>query len=129
MSLAASAVPTWGSRRADLAPQLSANSLDSLSSAVTSAGVSGLESIPMYASSWEPVMHVTGVDSPTPRGSNPTMSYWARTLSLTTDRAARAYWMPEPPGPPGLMSREPARLPVAGRRITLSSMRSPEGFV
>lgn len=83
-------MPTWGSSRADLAPQLSANSFDSLSSAVTSAGVSGLESIPMYASSWEAVMHVTGVDWPTPRGSNPTTSNWARTLSLTTDRAARA---------------------------------------
>jgi len=44
-------------------------------------------------------------------------------------RASWAYWTPDPPGPPGLTTSDPIRVPgpVAGSRITGSEKRRHAG--
>ena len=37
--------------------------------------------------------------------------------------------MPDPPGPPGLMNRDPTESPVAARFFTAISMVSPPGLL
>ncbi|SKU41686.1 Uncharacterised protein [Mycobacteroides abscessus subsp. abscessus] len=67
-----------------------------------------------------------GVEPPTPRGSNPTMSKLcpiAESPSLAPIPAARS--TPDPPGPPGLTRSAPTRLPVAGTLSTASSATAP----
>lgn len=53
----------------------------------------------------------TGLLSPTPRGSKPMRSYVARAASGSICRMPSGMESPGPPGPPGLESRTPWRLP------------------
>ena len=79
------------------------------SSSARSAAESGVGSTLKSWSMLSSVRHRTGEDAPMPRGSNPTMSYAARTAGENAKSESWAYCTPDPPGPPGLMSREPIR--------------------
>ena len=102
----------------------------SASSVERSAAESGVGSALKSRSMSELLRHCTGLDAPMPRGSKPTMSYAARTAGEKTNDAYWAYSTPEPPGPPGLMTREPMRLPgsVAGALRSARVKRSPFGL-
>jgi hypothetical protein len=75
------------------------------------------------------LMHSTGVDSPTPRGSRPTTS---KRLSTSTGRVSAdctAESVAEMPGPPGLTSSDPIRpvCPASTARTRKSCSVGPVG--
>ena len=81
-------------------------------------------------SSSGPVMQASaGSLAATPRGSKPTMSNRASTAEGNSLRAPSAYCTPEPPGPPGLITRSPTRWAgsVAGSLMTGRENRRPPG--
>ncbi len=49
-------------------------------------------------------------------------------LSTAYDRLSRTKSYPDAPGPPGLTSSDPRRLPVAGLRIRASLIDAFDGF-
>ena len=75
-------------------------------------------------------LHATGLLRPTPRGSNETMSKRSRTSGVSTDSSLGRSSMPDPPGPPGLMTRDPIRSAgaSAGWRATAIWMTVPPGW-
>ena len=102
----------------------------SLTTVASWALLTGLSVVAKYLSSCGPVRQWTaGVLPPTPRGSNPTTSNRARTAADTTWRACSAYWIPDPPGPPGLITSDPIRRAgsLAGSLITGSENRRQPG--
>src|SRR3954447_8463376 len=66
-------------------------------------------------------MHWTALDWPTPRGSKPIKSNRASSPGTSPARNGRKS-MPEAPGPPGLVSREPTRLCCAPERMRMRAM-------
>ncbi|OPZ53643.1 MAG: hypothetical protein BWY91_01886 [bacterium ADurb.BinA028] len=83
MSLAASTVETCASNAPPRALHPSASALAPLTKACSSARSSGVGSIPRKASRPASSRQSIGAESPTPRGSKPTMSYAARTGAPT----------------------------------------------
>jgi hypothetical protein len=67
----------------------------------------------------------TGVDFPTPRGSNPTTSYALSTSEPNRLGTESMKSRPEAPGPPGLVRSAPIRVPVAVWTLIARSM-SPD---
>lgn len=72
--------------------------------------------------------HTAGVEDPTPRGSNPTMSKRSLTDCGRPDNRETADSTPDSPGPPGLITSEPIFWPAAGNRIIARRATSPSGF-
>ena len=74
-------------------------------------------------------MHSTGVERPTPRGSNPTTSNRCSTCSGSVSARPIAVSAPEPPGPPGLTTSEPIRpvWPASTARTRNSGSVAPSG--
>lgn len=131
MSRAASSVETCGSSLPERSSQASAKPFDTVFSSLISASLSGLPSVAMNLSCSAVSRQRTGVESPTPRGSQPTTSNLRSSAGPRTNEAAAANWTPEAPGPPGLRKSVPI-LPVRSRAGTLrarSSMVSPAGLV
>ena len=76
------------------------------------------------------LMHCSGSDSPTPRGSKPTRSNRSSSCWLSAPTRPAARFTPEPPGPPGLTSSEPIRWlwESLRARTTKMSALSPAGW-
>src|SRR5690348_2134196 len=130
MSLAALAVPTYGSRAPDCFSQPRANSLLSDTTTPRGAVLPGVSEVAKNRSSSASDRQCTaGTEPPTPRGSKPATSNLARTAAETWLRACSAYWTPDPPGPPGLTTSDPIGVPgpVAASRITGSEKRRHAG--
>jgi hypothetical protein len=71
---------------------------------------------------------MVGVLAPTPRGSNPMRSKRSVIgLPDSPDAMAATKPVPDPPGPPGLSSREPIGSPVARWRSTAIDAVPPAG--
>ena len=74
--------------------------------------------------------HLTGVEAPTPRGSNPTTSYLSNISGLRLFDSLTASSMPEPPGPPGLTNRLPVGLPLLAGTLSMEIVIVlPPGFL
>jgi hypothetical protein len=75
------------------------------------------------------LMHSTGVDRPTPRGSTPTTSKRARTSVGRVSAACTAASVADWPGPPGFTCSDPIRsvCPARTARTRTSCRVSPEG--
>ena len=130
MSLAASSVDTWASSFRLFASQPDAMVRAAVTRSCSSARLSGVGSVPRKSSRAPSLRQSIGADSPTPRGSKPTMSKDERTARPTMKSADLAYCTPDPPGPPGLTTSEPILLPalVAGALSTLMAMSPPDGL-
>ena len=130
MSRATFRVPTYGSSAAEFCSQRSAYSLLCPTTVASWAPFAGASSVARYWSSCGPVRQLSaGSLAPTPRGSNPMMSNRASTAAGSSLRAPSAYWTPEPPGPPGLITNAPIRRDGsdAGSLTTGSENRLPSG--
>ena len=90
MSRATNGVPMFGVRSGELLLQRWPNRWDTRTVAAMSSSASGFGSTLRKRSSCRSVRHSMGVLLPTPRGSNPTMSYASSKGAFTTTRAARA---------------------------------------
>ncbi len=116
MSRAALTVPTWASRRPLPAWHSLTSWLSALSRALTPAGSTGASSTARYWSRLLPGPQRIGALRPTPRGSKPMRSKWARSVGFSWGATWGRKVRPEAPGPPGFRSRLPILVPVAGRR-------------
>ncbi len=117
----------WASSSASWVAQSSDTARASRSSSACSAGESGSGSAATNSVTVS-VPQVTGVESPTPRGSQPTRSNRRAILGLKGSSSTSS--TPEPPGPPGLATIVPIRSsagPVAARRATARSIVAPSG--
>src|SRR5690348_15742324 len=121
MSLAALAVPTYGSRAPDCFSQPRANNWLSDTTTARCAVLPGAPEVAKYRSSCASDRQCSaGIEPPTPRGSKPTTSNLARTAAEISLRAPIAYWTPEPPGPPGLTTSDPILVPGLAARSRLT---------
>lgn len=117
----------WASSSASWVAQSSDTARASRSSSACSAGESGSGSAATNRVTVS-VPQVTGVESPTPRGSHPTRSNRRAIPGLKGSSSTSS--TPEPPGPPGLATMVPIRSsagPAAVRRATASSIVAPSG--
>jgi hypothetical protein len=75
--------------------------------------------------------HATGALRPTPRGSKETMSKRSSSPAVSTLSSFRRSSIPDEPGPPGLMTREPIRCDgsAAGRRSRAILIIRPSGWL
>ena len=117
MSRATSRVPTLASTSAPVRwAHRSTVSRSSVSVWATPAGEESVSSSRRSASRSGPSrQRIVGSLSPTPRGSKPTTSK-RRPTSVEASDVERyaAVWMPEAPGPPGLITSDPMRSGEAG---------------
>ncbi len=129
MSCTVLIVSRWASDGPLFFWQACAKPRDWSTSPCTSAASSGVASEAYIWSSCRSPRHLTGAESPVPRGSQPTRSNAPRSASLPKDGAASlSQPTPATPGPPGLISSEPIRWPVAGLRTTASWSVPPAGL-
>ena len=67
-------------------------------------------------------LHSTGLLRSTPRGSNSTMSKRASSPGVSTFNSAGRSFTPDPPGPPGSITREPIRCDGSVARCMASAI-------
>jgi hypothetical protein len=124
MSRAADWVSTCARTGPVFALQASAQAAAAFSLAASPASVSGYQAESCASLSLSS-RQTTGVDFPTPRGSNPTTSYALSTSEPNRLGTESMKSRPDAPGPPGFVSRAPTRVPVAGCTLSARSM-SPD---